>query len=85
MIPMFRILVNNNSVLVREAISKDIYQIALMIGGDEAQKELIKVVDRSLSDPREAIQQGVLRNFHKFMSVFPQQQREDLLDVFLIV
>jgi hypothetical protein len=55
------------------------------LGAAISETELIPVLDILLKDPRENIRLAVIKNYHQFLSVFPIEIKEDLLDIFMLL
>lgn len=70
---------------VRIHLSQTLHKIAATLGPAISETEMIPVLDILLKDPRENIRLAVIENYHHFLSVFPMDIKEDLLDVFMLL
>jgi serine/threonine-protein phosphatase 4 regulatory subunit 1 len=62
-----------------------LHEIAMILGPQMAEKELLTVLDQVLKDTSDDIKYGTIANLWKFLSVFETERREHLLDVFLLL
>ena len=70
---------------VRIPFSYTLHEIGLTLGAEISETELIPVLDIILKDPRENVRLGVIKHYHNFISIFPIDIKEDLLDIFMLL
>ncbi|KAM3146855.1 hypothetical protein pb186bvf_001009 [Paramecium bursaria] len=70
---------------VRRPLASALHEIAIIIGPDNSEKELIKVLDQLLKETMDEVKYAATKNLWQFIKVFKEESRENLIDVFVII
>jgi len=68
---------------VKQTLACSLHEIAKIIGEEQTEKELFKVMEDFLKDPSEKIKYGVIKNLAAFIEVFNPEKRENMIEIFL--
>lgn len=56
-----------------------------MVGTKIAEKDLISLLDGLLKEQCEEVKCGAAQNLWEFLKIFDQEQRDNLLDIFVLL
>jgi serine/threonine-protein phosphatase 4 regulatory subunit 1 len=78
-------LLKNTDKRIKKPLACSLHELASILGPQRSEKELLSVLDLILKDPNDEIKFGMIQNLWKFIRVFEQERRENLLDVFVLL
>ena len=82
---LFQQLLKNTDKRIKKPLACSLHELAHILGPQRSEKELLSVLDLILKDANDEIKFGMIQNLWKFIRVFEQERRENLLDVFVLL
>lgn len=68
---------------IRKTLAHSIHEIATIMGQEETQKSLVKVMKGFLKDQKTDVRHGAMKNLHVFMKVISPEERKEFLKIII--
>lgn len=78
-------LIKHSNKNVRKPLACSLHEIAKVVGTKIAEKDLISLLDGLLKEQCEEVKCGAAQNLWEFLKIFDQEQRDNLLDIFVLL